>query len=184
KKGNPHIHVAARCRYIPQAWLSNQWRDLTGSPVVDIRAVKDPARTAGYVTKYMLKSPYFTVAALDRQRLYQLSRLYAPQLKDPVKEAQYKGWQWSWIDTSLWHVTNSMPRGLADYDALQAFSGAIKLDAAPGRDRCPDFTLEVDGRAHFFDDATTPHAYAVAGPTDSDWAPGTVQFGLFSRPAF
>jgi hypothetical protein len=58
KRGEPHLHILARCGYIPQAWLSHQMKALIGSPIVDIRAVKNPKHAAIYVAKYIGKAPH------------------------------------------------------------------------------------------------------------------------------
>lgn len=51
--GLVHVHAAVAGPYIPQAWLSEQWRELTGYAVVDIRALKvgDGDRVARYVAR-------------------------------------------------------------------------------------------------------------------------------------
>jgi hypothetical protein len=57
KAGQPHLHILARCKYIPHNWLSKQMGDLLDSPIVDIRAVKGEREAATYVSKYLSKSP-------------------------------------------------------------------------------------------------------------------------------
>jgi hypothetical protein len=56
KQGTPHIHVLQRGGFIPQTTLSEDWSTLTGSFIVDIRAVKSQEEVARYVTKYLTKS--------------------------------------------------------------------------------------------------------------------------------
>ncbi len=58
KNGMPHWHLLARCPYIPQNTLSNKWRQLTGSPIVDIRAATNGPHAARYVMKYLTKCKY------------------------------------------------------------------------------------------------------------------------------
>lgn len=55
KAGEPHLHILARAPYIPQEWLSQQMRQIAGSPIVDIRKVKSNQHAAHYVTKYVGK---------------------------------------------------------------------------------------------------------------------------------
>lgn len=55
KKGWPHLHVLLRAPYLPQARISSLWKELTASPIVDIRAAHDPRRDAFYVAKYLTK---------------------------------------------------------------------------------------------------------------------------------
>ena len=58
KKGEPHLHILARVKWIDQRWLSNQMRDLTGSPIVDIRVVRSVKEAASYLSKYIGKEPH------------------------------------------------------------------------------------------------------------------------------
>ena len=57
KSGWPHLHILIRGPFIDQAWLSNQWKRLTGSPVVHIRQVTNSAKAAAYISKYIGKEP-------------------------------------------------------------------------------------------------------------------------------
>jgi len=58
KKGEPHLHILARVRWLDQAWLSHKMNSLTKSPIVDIRRIKDPNKMANYVAKYVGKDPH------------------------------------------------------------------------------------------------------------------------------
>jgi hypothetical protein len=58
KQGWPHMHIALRSKWIGQRWLSEQWADLLGSPIVDIRRVQDGGRAARYLAKYLGKDPH------------------------------------------------------------------------------------------------------------------------------
>jgi hypothetical protein len=49
--GVRHLHVVFTGTFIPQAWLSGSWLELTGSSVVDVRAVHDDN-----VLRYLSKS--------------------------------------------------------------------------------------------------------------------------------
>jgi len=55
KSGWPHLHVAMRGRFVPWAWLRDQWCDLTGSTGVDIRMIPDAKRAGSYIAKYLGK---------------------------------------------------------------------------------------------------------------------------------
>lgn len=57
KNGNPHLHIMARCPYVPQSWLSARTAALIAAPVVDIRDVKETRKLANYVAKYCGKDP-------------------------------------------------------------------------------------------------------------------------------
>lgn len=58
KRGEPHLHILARVKWIDQRWLSNQMRELTGSPIVDIRKVRSVKQAASYISKYIGKAPH------------------------------------------------------------------------------------------------------------------------------
>lgn len=47
-----HLHIIAMMRYVPQQWLSAVWKSISGSPILDIRAVKGRS-PIGYVTHYL-----------------------------------------------------------------------------------------------------------------------------------
>jgi hypothetical protein len=53
---HPHIHVLALGRFMPQAALSDAWREASdGSFIVDVQRVRDDDRAVGYVGKYIAK---------------------------------------------------------------------------------------------------------------------------------
>lgn len=58
KKGWPHYHLITRSPYIPQAELSDLWRQLTGAPIVDVRMIKKVGDVYWYVVKYLAKQAY------------------------------------------------------------------------------------------------------------------------------
>jgi len=57
KHGEPHLHILARCPYIPQSYLSGIMKELIDAPIVDIRAVKNQRNAILYVAKYVTKEP-------------------------------------------------------------------------------------------------------------------------------
>ena len=58
KRGWPHLHIVARCKWLSQRWLSNRMRDLHDSPVVDVRRVHGTSKIAAYISKYIGKNPH------------------------------------------------------------------------------------------------------------------------------
>ena len=56
-RGEPHMHVLARTKYIDQKWLSQQWEDLTGAKIVHIKKIDNQGQAARYVAKYTSKKP-------------------------------------------------------------------------------------------------------------------------------
>lgn len=57
KNGWPHIHILARCEFLPKSWLSKRMAEYADSPIVDIRKVTSRRRAAWYVAKYTSKAP-------------------------------------------------------------------------------------------------------------------------------
>jgi hypothetical protein len=89
KAGAPHLHVLLNCPYTPQKWCSANWSALTNSPIVDIRAVRNVARAAKYLTKYLTKD----IAVPSRHHKYSASpgwlppkepKAYAPDEEHPI----------------------------------------------------------------------------------------------------
>lgn len=58
KKGEPHLHIIARLKWMDQRWLSNQMARLIAAPIVDIRRISSVAQVAAYVAKYIGKQPH------------------------------------------------------------------------------------------------------------------------------
>jgi len=58
KRGWPHLHIVARCKYLDQKWLSRRMRALHDSPVVDVRKIHGLRKVAAYVSKYIGKNPH------------------------------------------------------------------------------------------------------------------------------
>jgi len=58
KNGYPHYHCVVRSPYIPQKELSELWAELTMSPIVDVRKIKQRDRVYYYVMKYLAKQSH------------------------------------------------------------------------------------------------------------------------------
>ncbi len=58
KKGEPHLHILARVKWIDQSWLSQQMKSLIGAPIVDIRRITSLGMVASYIAKYIGKQPH------------------------------------------------------------------------------------------------------------------------------
>lgn len=82
RQWHPHMHVLARCKFIPQRELAALWYEVSkGSMIVDIRVVRSAKGAAFYVTKYAGKTPDLTSVqdlerALDYLDATRRSRLY------------------------------------------------------------------------------------------------------------
>jgi len=90
KKGEPHLHIAVRCGYIPQKWLSDQLLELTGARIVDIRAVREQGGLARYLAKYLGKDPHH----FEGTKRYWRSQDW--ELDDPDLEPEDPIWSVSW----------------------------------------------------------------------------------------
>ncbi len=58
KSGEPHLHILCRSEWIPQRWLSDEMRRLTGSFIVDVRRTYSAEDCAAYCAKYAGKEPW------------------------------------------------------------------------------------------------------------------------------
>lgn len=76
EEGNGVLHIIYWGNFIPQWWLSKNWREIHDSPVVDIRAAYgSPDRDVKGLIGYLLTN-YLT--------------------KQPIKRMSY-GWKWAWL---------------------------------------------------------------------------------------
>jgi len=96
ERGFPHLHVAFRGPYIPQAWLSETWAKLTGAKIVDIRKPRSVRDLAGYLAKYLAKDP----TKLGTGKRYWFSQGYRPAEEDHDPEAG-PGPAWAWINEHI-----------------------------------------------------------------------------------
>jgi hypothetical protein len=100
KAGNPHLHILARCGFIPQRWLSAQMDGLTGAPNVDIRRVAYGRGLARYLAKYLGKDP---------QRFGTLKRYWSTQAwsQAPADDPASNPWgdgRWGFSLDSTWEL--------------------------------------------------------------------------------
>lgn len=58
KNGNPHLHIMARCPYVPHAWLRSMLIKFARAEICDIQYVGDRRKLANYVAKYCGKDPH------------------------------------------------------------------------------------------------------------------------------
>lgn len=91
KKGEPHLHILARVKWISQKWLSDKMDELTESPIVDIRQVKSVAQACNYVAKYIGKQPhrFATCKRYWCTRSWRLTN-WSP---DDKSDGWYDGWE-------------------------------------------------------------------------------------------
>lgn len=99
--GEPHLHILARCPYIPQRVLSNWMRELAHSPIVDIRRVTGVRQAVRYVAKYIAKAP----AQFGAAKRYWQSRHYAPEDPEYKKGKEPIENPWTIIPYELRRIT-------------------------------------------------------------------------------
>lgn len=57
KRGEPHLHILLRAPFVPQDWIAEAMREMTGSPICWIEAIANTRAAIKYVTKYVSKEP-------------------------------------------------------------------------------------------------------------------------------
>ena len=112
RSGFPHWHALIRGPYVSHPEIRRRWRDLTGSYVIDIRAINDPKVATQYVQKYVTKQ-MCQVRGLRLGYVVTFTRKYSPpppKQNDPtpytwtidkrhpvdVQESSYKTWNSQW----------------------------------------------------------------------------------------
>ena len=80
KAGTPHLHIIASVPFIHHRQLSAEWRELTGSYIVDIRVVKKSKGISGYLTSYLTKA----LEVPRGMRKWSAARAYVPP--EPERE--------------------------------------------------------------------------------------------------
>ena len=89
QSGQPHYHLLARSKFIPQSELSRLWQACTGSRVVDIRKIANDRVAACYVAKYVTKN-FGPNRPAWLKRIVQFSRGFAR-----LKHTKLPKW-WEW----------------------------------------------------------------------------------------
>lgn len=100
KAGTPHLHIIVDCPWIEQRWLSAAWRDLTGSFIVDVRAVTRKRGIAGYLTAYLTKA----LEVPPGMRKWSASRQWVPPEESPPLEPGEIPPSTSWTKVEIEHL--------------------------------------------------------------------------------
>lgn len=85
ENGEPHLHILLRTVFIPQAWISEQMREIIASPVTWIEKIKGARSAIAYVTKYVTKAP----AQFGKSRRYWISRWFQLKKRERTKQPLY-----------------------------------------------------------------------------------------------
>jgi len=90
KRGWPHIHIVARCKWLSQKWLSRRMLALADSPYVWVNRIYGTKKIAAYVSKYIGKNPHRFVGVKRYWR--SLDYLIPPSPDDDDPWAEVPGW--------------------------------------------------------------------------------------------
>ena len=130
KRGEPHLHILLRVKWLDQEWLSAQLEELTGAKIVDIRRVKGRRQAAAYVTKYVGKSP----GAFEGCKRYWKSQDYI--IKDEADEEtdDYDPSEWEvvkrgWLD--LCDLLCKTHQYLGEHEGTAYFRRVVRSDDPP-----------------------------------------------------
>lgn len=118
KAGWPHAHLLLRAPFIPQAWLSNVWSELTGAPIVDIRQVHTPGQVAAYIAKYLSKDPQ---APQGMKRFRHSRKFFGPIIDHTGPHA---------LEIRYWMVSKSTALDVARQLSRDGFSVASHPDGS------------------------------------------------------
>lgn len=106
KKGEPHLHLLVRSKWIDQKWLSAQMDEQMGAPIVDIRRVQSLKKAARYVAKYIGKDPHRFATCKRYWRTQDWERWRA----DKEEEDEGEPYAWSVLMQSMRLVIEDLQR--------------------------------------------------------------------------
>ena len=105
KRGEPHLHILVRARWIDQAWLSKQMTTLNGAPICDVRRIQDSGRAAAYVSKYIGKEPHHFAGT----KRYWRSLDYLPRSQEKSEDTKVPSERWQ-VEHRSFDIVKSMAR--------------------------------------------------------------------------
>jgi hypothetical protein len=139
---HPHLHIIAKCGFIPRKSLSTAWeRASEGSCVTDIRAITNATAAVHYMTKYVTKGSYDDAAqkaGIDAAE--QINALYrkktvlwfgnrpVPEQDEDQPQDEKRRVTWinvTGLDNIMFHARHGVKRAIALLGALD--SGATQV---------------------------------------------------------
>lgn len=90
--GEPHLHILARSKWIPQDWLSKELEAEIGAPIVDIRRIHSRKKAARYVAKYVGKAPEKFQGTKRYWRSLDYMKLPPKEFNDPIGTRHSQWW--------------------------------------------------------------------------------------------
>jgi hypothetical protein len=90
KAGWPHAHILLSANRPSKHWLSEEWKALTGSYIVDLQTIASSEHAARYLTKYLTKDPQVP----EGHRRWRRSAHFFQTAKEPppFKRQVASGW--------------------------------------------------------------------------------------------
>lgn len=125
KKGWPHIHIVARCKWLDQKKLSKRMGQLIGAPVVGVERIKHKSHIAYYVTKYIGKNPHRFTGV---KRYWRSLDYFFPV--EPVRPEDDDPWDYWDIVRFTWR-TEVARLERQGYTAVYSRNGAVLTKARP-----------------------------------------------------
>lgn len=101
KRGTPHLHIIATMPYVHKSRLSQAWRELTGSYIVDIRKVNSPRGLSKYLTSYLTKA----MEVPEGRRKWSAAANYVPPAEPRALEPGEIPPSATWVGPRLIYVT-------------------------------------------------------------------------------
>ena len=98
KRGWPHVHIVARCKWLDQKWLAKRMGELTGSSICWVERLTSTRKIAHYVTKYIGKNPQrFTGTKRYWRSLDYLTPDPEQEEKQPSTNQRWERIDCSWV---------------------------------------------------------------------------------------
>lgn len=125
KAGWPHAHILLAAGGVAKRWLSANWRELTGSYIIDLQPISSPEHAAHYLTKYLTKDPQVPAGfrRWRRSKGFFQTHLEPPIFKLPTKAKWQRQPNSTRLQALLWFNDG--------YALVQKPDGVVEARAAP-----------------------------------------------------
>lgn len=99
--GAPHVHILARCCWLPKRWLASEWCKRTGAYIIDIRRIHNPQMAAAYCAKYLGKAPH----KFARTKRFRLSKGFLAIAEETLQQSTTETLHWGILRVDLTDLT-------------------------------------------------------------------------------
>ncbi len=103
---SPHLHCLLKSSFLPQRWLSRNWRECSGAPIVDVRRIRSAASAAAYLAKYLSK----TADGVPRIHRYSASHGFLPPKLPHTYEPDDEIPLWAYYPQAPSHTIDRLTR--------------------------------------------------------------------------